>query len=65
MEIEFCCKKMKKYSSFQCEIHDDKYQCPETLIDYHESLEKFGLIIHDGGNSMIEISYCPWCGTKL
>jgi hypothetical protein len=26
----------------------------------------FGLIIHnDGGGSVIQISFCPWCGTRL
>jgi hypothetical protein len=25
----------------------------------------FGIPIHDGGTSVITISYCPWCGLKL
>jgi hypothetical protein len=22
-------------------------------------------MVHDGGSSVIVISYCPWCGIKL
>jgi hypothetical protein len=25
----------------------------------------YGLYVHDGGSSVIEILYCPWCGKKL
>ena len=27
--------------------------------------DEYGLIIHDGGSSYIDIKYCPWCGSKL
>ncbi|HEY3386863.1 MAG TPA: hypothetical protein VGK46_10155 [Saprospiraceae bacterium] len=23
------------------------------------------ILIYDGGSSVIQISYCPWCGSKL
>jgi hypothetical protein len=25
----------------------------------------YGLLIHDGGSSSIEINFCPWCGAQL
>ena len=25
----------------------------------------YGIPIHDGGSSIIEIKYCPWCGETL
>ncbi|NNK27790.1 MAG: hypothetical protein HKP06_06065 [Flavobacteriaceae bacterium] len=25
----------------------------------------YGIPIHDGGSSIIEIEFCPWCGTEL
>jgi len=25
----------------------------------------YGIPIHDGGSSIIEIKHCPWCGTEL
>ncbi|WP_404900450.1 hypothetical protein PV791_04820 [Priestia filamentosa] len=27
--------------------------------------QAYGLIVHDGGSSTIEMSFCPWCGKKL
>jgi len=26
---------------------------------------KYGIPVRDGGSSIIEIAYCPWCGVKL
>ena len=26
---------------------------------------EYGLIIHDGGESVVKIYYCPWCGSEL
>ncbi|WP_412762571.1 DUF6980 family protein [Priestia aryabhattai] len=31
----------------------------------HLSVQEYGLIIHDGGSSIIGISFCLWCGKKL
>ena len=45
--------------------HPDRYDCPACLIDYWPDRPTYGLIIHDGGRSVIVISYCPWRGTKL
>lgn len=25
----------------------------------------YGIPIHDGGSSIIEIKFCPWCGNKI
>jgi hypothetical protein len=22
-------------------------------------------MVHDGGSSVVEIAFCPWCGSKL
>ncbi|MEY9869026.1 hypothetical protein ABIE66_004405 [Peribacillus sp. B2I2] len=35
------------------------------MITYNDKFDEYGLIIQDGGSSSIEITYCPWCGTKL
>jgi hypothetical protein len=61
----YCCKVLEQNSVCDCKEHLDKYACPDVLIDYHEKTNKFGIIVHDGGTSMVEINYCPWCGTKL
>ncbi|OYW41917.1 MAG: hypothetical protein B7Z38_06655 [Rhodobacterales bacterium 12-64-8] len=46
-----------------CPQHPDRYDCPDNLIV--ETERGFGLIVHDGGHSHVQISYCPWCGTGL
>jgi hypothetical protein len=48
-----------------CETHSDRHACPDCLIDYWPSTDRYGIMVHDGGTSMIVIAYCPWCGTKL
>jgi hypothetical protein len=46
-----------------CEMHPDRFDCPDALIAWGGF--GFGLIVHDGSSSVVEIAYCPWCGTKL
>ena len=43
----------------------DPLKCPDVLIQYSPKFDEYGLIVHDGGESSIAISFCPWCGTKL
>jgi len=38
------------------------YDC---VITHYKKGKTFGIPIHDGGSSFIEIKYCPWCGKKL
>jgi len=45
--------------------HMNSLQCPDNIIFYSAKFNEYGINIHDGGSSFIEISYCPWCGTKL
>lgn len=63
--MKYCCDSMKYYLNFNCEIHSDVFECPEAMILYDEVFDEYGLIVHDGGRSKIEIQYCPWCGEKL
>lgn len=60
-----CCEDMAYHASFNCEIHNDPYNCPDKIIIYDEESNEYGLVIHDGGSSSIEIHFCPWCGSKL
>jgi hypothetical protein len=48
-----------------CAAHPDRFDCPDCLIHYGAQTGGYGLIVHDGGSSMIAISYCPWCSAKL
>jgi len=46
-----------------CDVHKDRFDCPDALIVNVNG--SYGLIVHDGGSSFIEISFCPWCGSEL
>lgn len=48
-----------------CDTHDDPFDCPDSLIAYNEGLDKFGLIVHDGGRNVVLMRFCPWCGAAL
>lgn len=60
-----CCKDMEYYVDLKCDIHSDPFDCPDNIVVYNEMTNVYGIIIHDGGQSFIQITYCPWCGNKL
>ncbi|WP_395074820.1 DUF6980 family protein [Hyphococcus sp.] len=60
-----CCESMQAALEMNCDTHDDPFECPDSLIAYNEGLNRFGLIVHDGGSSVIMIRHCPWCGERL
>jgi hypothetical protein len=62
---EHCCQQLRDEVEHRCEEHPDPYECPEHLIRYVPEFDEYGLIVHDGGTSYVEIGFCPWCGTKL
>jgi hypothetical protein len=62
---QYCCEMMTFHLNQQCSIHADLFDCPDSLIFYSTQHNTYGIIIHDGGTSYIEITYCPWCGIKL
>ena len=37
----------------------------DVPIVYSLRFREYGIKINDGGTSFQEISYCPWCGSKL
>jgi hypothetical protein len=48
-----------------CDQHVDRRDCPDCLIEYRIGSNEYGIMVHDGGQSMIGIEYCPWCGSAL
>jgi hypothetical protein len=57
---------MRRNVEKTCDIHPNRGDCPDCLVDYSEHMQRYGLMIrNDAGGGMISISYCPWCGTKL
>jgi ribosomal protein S27AE len=60
-----CCEDMRREVERACEQHPDRFDCPDCLVQYWSRLREYGLIIHDGGSSVMLIRFCPWCGSKL
>jgi len=58
-----CCDRMDHELNKQCHEHSIRADCPDALINIVRG--GYGLIIHDGGSSVVGISFCPWCGSKL
>jgi hypothetical protein len=60
---DYCCDRMRDDLERVCKTHEDRSDCPDALIG--RASGGFGLLVHDGGSSMIAIAYCPWCGMRL
>ncbi len=37
----------------------------DIIVKYNEIFDEYGIPIYDGGASVVQIDYCPWCGHKL
>ena len=60
-----CCEMMRSNVESTCADHPNRSDCPDALVAYWPKQGEYGLIIHDGGESVIRIAYCPWCGSRL
>jgi hypothetical protein len=60
-----CCEDMRREAERMCEQHPNRFDCSDCLIHYSPRSGGYGLIVHDGGSSVIRIRFCPWCGTEL
>jgi len=58
-----CCAMMAENINYRCPDHPDPFDCPDCLVSCSDG--RYGIIIHDGGRSRVEIRYCPWCGADL
>lgn len=56
---------MQAQAEMECKDHPDLSDCPDSLIYVSNKNNYFGMRVHDGGSSSIEILYCPWCGVQL
>lgn len=54
MCFKHCCDRMQLY------LEDG-----ETAIAFDRQFREYGILVLDGGSSVIEIHYCPWCGARL
>jgi hypothetical protein len=60
-----CCEEMRHEVERVCDRHLDRFECPDCIVEYRPKHREYGLIVHDGGSSVILIRFCPWCGTEL
>jgi len=63
LNVPYCCYRMAGDLEHQCSMHPDRSDCPDAFIA--ELNGGFGLMVHDGGSSAVEIAFCPWCGSAL
>ena len=57
---KYPCIHLAYYSQNTCMVCEN---CPDQII--RKSRYGFGINVHDGVNSDVEIKYCPWCGIKI
>ena len=61
-----CCEMMRYNVEYTCDMHPNRGDCPDCLVEYSERSSSYGLMIrNEAGGGVITIAYCPWCGTKL
>lgn len=63
--MDHCCERMKHEAEQSCPDHPNPADCPDHLVAFDKSGRPIGLWVHDGGESYVEIQWCPWCGTSL
>jgi hypothetical protein len=48
-----------------CEMMGRNLREGETAIRYYPKFREYSIPVLDGGDSSIQISFCPWCGHSL
>lgn len=59
-----CCEELEQ-ATVNCKQHHLAETCPDKVISYIPKFDEYGVLIQDGGTSMLTIKYCPWCGHQL
>ena len=52
-------------SEHSCDLMDQYLSGEDEFVDYVPKFREYGVPVHDGGQSHIQINFCPWCGAKL
>jgi hypothetical protein len=48
-----------------CDLMDGYLKNEDHIVDFIPKFREYGIPVHDGGSSHIQIGFCPWCGAKL
>lgn len=48
-----------------CDLLENAIRDPEYPITEIAKFREIGLTILDGGDSVVILAYCPWCGSRL
>jgi hypothetical protein len=54
-----CCESMDYWANYECPEYKYSNDCPDQIILFSATKSEYGIIVHDGGTSVIEINYCP------
>ena len=57
LTIPFCCDEMRRQVERVCDIHPDRWACPDCLVTHSPGSGVYGLMIHDGGTSFARITF--------
>ena len=60
--MKYCCDDLKYHLNNKCDVHDNEFDCCDHLLYYSPVYDEYGIIIHDGGSSYMQINFCPFCG---
>ncbi len=50
---------------FCCSMMEQNVLSEDNIVCYSAAVDEYGIPVHDGGNSYVEMRFCPWCGKKL
>ena len=55
----------QKRPPYCCEMMRSTFEFGETGLVSSTNYQEFGIRVEDGGDSFIQLNFCPWCGNKL
>lgn len=69
MTDHHCCEWLRETAEFTCDVHPAPGGCGDYLIAYNDTVDEYGLWVHDGpdgsASSSVTILFCPFCGSRL
>ena len=54
---------MKNTDFICCKMFETHLE--EKTVDYYPKFREVGIPVFDGGTSVVNICFCPWCGNKF